>query len=119
MNRRHHVWLAVALLAAGARGSVHAQAPAPVSVVVVAQRFAFDRQEIKVARGQVLDLELHARDVLHGFSVPALGVRSDIVPGRAAHLRIVARTPGRYVFLCDVFCGDGHARMAGVLIVTE
>jgi heme/copper-type cytochrome/quinol oxidase subunit 2 len=27
-------------------------------------------------------------------------------------------TEGRYHYLCDNFCGDGHDRMSGILIVT-
>ena len=105
------VALACALTAASARG--------PVPLALVAHRFAFDRAEITVARGEVVALELHSRDALHGFAVPALGIRSDIVPGQPALVRFIAPRPGRYVFLCDVFCGDGHARMRGVLVVTH
>ena len=26
---------------------------------------------------------------------------------------------GRFVFLCDNFCGDGHDRMTGFIVVSE
>jgi heme/copper-type cytochrome/quinol oxidase subunit 2 len=32
-------------------------------------------------------------------------------------LRVVPETEGKFDFLCDIFCGDGHEGMTGRLIV--
>jgi cytochrome c oxidase subunit II len=35
-----------------------------------------------------------------------------------ARLRLVPERAGEFPFLCDVFCGDGHEGMSGLLVVT-
>ena len=52
-----------------------------------------------------------------GFNIPALKLRTDIVPGQIARLRLTPAQVGSYDFLCDNFCGDGHEDMNGRLIV--
>ena len=37
----------------------------------------------------------------------------------SATLRFTADKAGRFDFLCDVFCGDGHEDMSGTLIVDD
>lgn len=85
---------------------------------VVARRFVFQPGTITVPVGTPLVLRFQAPEVPMGFSLPDYGVRTDIVPGREAVLRFVADKPGRFTFLCDVFCGSGHENMNGELIVT-
>lgn len=103
---------AAALLAPLARS-----APAR-EIQVVARRFVFEPGTITVTVGTPLVLRFHAPEVPMGFSLPDYGVRTDIVPGQEALLRFVADKPGRFTFLCDVFCGSGHESMSGELVVT-
>jgi cytochrome c oxidase subunit 2 len=53
-----------------------------------------------------------------GFNAPDFHVRADIVPDKTTTLRITADKVGKFDFFCDVFCGDGHEDMAGVIVVT-
>ena len=62
-------------------------------------------------------LELVTADVLMGFNAPDFGVRADLLPGKAAQLRIVPQKPGTYEYLCDIFCGQGHEEMSGKIVV--
>ncbi len=48
---------------------------------------------------------------------PDLGLRAEIVPGQETWFALTPDKPGRIVFFCDVFCGDGHEEMGGTLIV--
>jgi cytochrome c oxidase subunit 2 len=48
--------------------------------------------------------------------MPALGVRADVFPGAVTRVALPALAPGRYIFLCDVFCGDNHEEMDGVVV---
>jgi len=34
-------------------------------------------------------------------------------------VRVVPEKAGRFTFLCDNFCGDGHEDMNGVIVVSE
>ena len=86
-------------------------------IEVEARRFQFTPGEIRVRPGELITLALHAVDFTHGFSLPELGLRTDLMPGRVVRLRLPSMTIGRYTFLCDNFCGDGHEQMNGILIV--
>ena len=64
-------------------------------------------------------LELTSLDVPHGFNLPELGVRADVLPGLKARVRIVPTQTGRFVFHCDIFCGTGHEELEGAIVVKE
>ena len=74
---------------------------------------------IEVERGKTVVLEIKSIDRLHGFSIPKLGVRADLVPGQITRVEITPSASGDYVFACDIFCGGGHDEMAGILRVVE
>ncbi len=116
MGDRRSFLLAAALFAAG-RGGVLAQ-PAPRVVKVSARRFVFTPNEITVRSGEPVTFELTTEDVFMGFNLPDFHVRTDIVPGKAMRLPVTPDKAGRFTFLCDVFCGEGHESMNGTLIVT-
>jgi len=66
-----------------------------------------------------VDLHLHAQDVIHGFSVPALRIKQNAVPGQDIHIHFTPTTPGTYAILCTQLCGSGHYRMtANLQVVT-
>jgi cytochrome c oxidase subunit II len=76
-------------------------------------------EEIKVKKGVPVDLELTTLDRLHGFDVPGLGLRAQIVPGDTTHVKFTPEKAGRFLFHCDIFCGDGHEDMDAAIIVEE
>jgi cytochrome c oxidase subunit 2 len=92
-------------------------APAERVIAIVARKFVFIPAEVSVRRGEPVVLELSAPEVAMGFFAPALGLRALIVPGEIAHVRWTPDRAGRFDFLCDVFCGDGHEGMNGHLVV--
>ena len=75
--------------------------------------------ELVLPAGREVDLRLHAQDVIHGFSVPALRLKQNAVPGQSLHLHFTATVPGTYAILCTQLCGLGHFRMtANLRVVT-
>jgi cytochrome c oxidase subunit II len=52
-----------------------------------------------------------ATDVIHSWAVPAFGVKSDAVPGRANEAWVRIEEPGMYYGQCSELCGDFHAFM--------
>lgn len=88
-------------------------------IAVVARKFVFLPSQITLKRGEPVILEFTAPEVVMGFNVPALKLRTDIVPGQVARLRLVPEQVGSFDFLCDIFCGDGHEGMSGKLIVVS
>lgn len=116
MQARRRFVLAAALFSAGLRQSVLAQ-PAPRIVKVSARRFVFTPSEIALKKGEPVTFELTTEDVFMGMNIPDFGVRSDIVPGKVMRLSFTPDKAGTFIFLCDVFCGDGHETMSGKLTV--
>ena len=107
---------AAALVAGGCGGYLAAAAPGP-RIALAATKYEFSAREIRVRKGERVTLVITSRDFVHGFSVPDLDVRADAVPGKAVEVTFTPQRAGRFVFLCDNFCGDGHDRMSGVLVV--
>jgi cytochrome c oxidase subunit 2 len=55
--------------------------------------------------------ELHSRDVLHSFSVPAFRLKQDAVPGRAIVGWFQPTVTGEFDIQCAEICGIGHGLM--------
>jgi len=86
---------------------------------VSAKKFAFIPDTITLKQNIPMILEFTTEDVLMGFNVPELGLRADIVPGTTTRVRIVPDRVGKFTFICDVFCGTGHADMTGMITVVK
>jgi cytochrome c oxidase subunit 2 len=93
---------------------------APERVVEIkAKRFEYAPREITLKKGEPVVLKLTSLDRLHGFDVPELGIRGDILPGESAQIRLVPQQVGTFAFHCDIFCGSGHETMTGSIKVVE
>ncbi len=88
-------------------------------IKVSAKKFEYSPSEITVKKGVPVVLELTSLDRLHGFDCPGLNIRSDINPGKTTTIEFTPKTAGSFPFHCDNFCGTGHDRMKGMIIVTE
>ena len=114
-DRRFVIAAGFASLVLGAR--VLAQ-PAPRVVQVSARRFQFTPNRIELKKGEPVVFELTSQDVFMGMNIHDFGVRSDIVPGQVTRLAFTPDKAGSFIFVCDVFCGDGHESMSGTLVVS-
>jgi len=111
---------AAAVCGLGTAGVYVAAAPAEANekvIKITAKRFEFIPGHVTVKKGVPVVFEFVTEDVFMGFNLPDFNVRSDIVPGKTARLRLVPDKTGTFVFLCDVFCGSGHEEMNGKLTV--
>ena len=52
-----------------------------------------------------------AADVIHAWTVPAFGVKTDAVPGRLNEGWFLVEQPGIYYGQCSELCGVDHAFM--------
>lgn len=109
--------LALGLVAAAVMAV--AAAPDEKVISVSAMKFEFLPATINLKRGEPAILELSSLDRIHGFKVPALGVDVAVLPDTTVRVRVVPDKAGRFAFLCDNFCGDGHEDMDGVIVVSE
>jgi cytochrome c oxidase subunit 2 len=109
--------LLIALPAATLAQLAPAASEGELEVHMVARRFQFEPETLRVRAGVPVLLRLTAPEVPMGFNLPDFGVRTDIVPGKEAQLRFTPTRTGQFTFLCDVFCGNGHENMSGTLEV--
>ena len=115
MKRRVFTALLVGSVAGGTVRLLAAETGKEVSVA--ASKFEFTPDTVKAKVGQPVTFVLTSLDRIHGFKMPAFGIRTDIVPDRETRVTLTPRTAGRFTFFCDVFCGDGHEEMGGTLMV--
>src|SRR2546423_6611067 len=88
-------------------------------IPVIAKKFVFVPNEIRMKKGESVLLRITAPEVPMGVNFADLGVRADVVPGKVAELRLAPQQAGTFTLLRDVFCGSGHEDMSGTLIVSE
>nr|QCF45864.1 cytochrome oxidase subunit 2 [Eremias vermiculata] len=54
---------------------------------------------------------ISAEDVLHSWAVPALGIKTDAVPGRLNQTTLITSYPGLFYGQCSEICGSNHSFM--------
>jgi len=64
------------------------------------------------AEGRLL---ITSRDVLHSFTIPSLGIKTDSVPGRLNQVPLIIKVPGTYFGQCSELCGPSHGFMPIVI----
>lgn len=117
MQRRRFIHAASAAIL-GAGGSAARPAGDGIRrIPVIVSRFRFSASEIRAHAGETIALVLTSTDFMHGFALPELNARIDVPPGHSVELTLRPIRAGRFTYLCDNFCGEGHDRMAGVLVV--
>jgi cytochrome c oxidase subunit 2 len=110
---------AAALVPAGARALV-AGAPEARRLEVTASRYAFAPGRIEVRQGDVVELVLRSADTEHGLAIPGYRVKVAIPKGgEAVGVSFVASRAGTFPIECSEYCGSGHKRMRGELVVAE
>ena len=108
----------VASLLAVASPAARAQ-DEPRVIVITAKRFEFSPNQITLAKGETVKLQIKSEDVTHGLFVRPLGIDTEIVPGRVTELTVTPETAGTYRAICDHFCGAGHGGMKMTIVVEE
>ena len=106
------VWLAgVSAQGADSAGSTR-------TFEVAASKYMFEPARIEVAQGDTVKLVLHSTDTEHGIEIKEFNVKTLIPKGGApVTVEFVASKPGTFQFKCSRFCGTGHGRMKGELVV--
>lgn len=86
-------------------------------IEITAKRFEFQPSQITVRQGERVVLHVKSLDVVHGFYQKALGIDATIAPSKTTVVPFTAKAPGRYVTICDHFCGSGHGNMKMTIVV--
>ncbi len=91
--------------------------PVERTIRIEASSFAYAPATIRVNRGDRVNFELVATDVVHGLYIDGYGLSMTADPGETARLNFVADRPGSFRFRCSVACGPLHPFMVGKLTV--
>jgi len=105
-----------------------------IQIGVTAQQFAWTYQyppsltggapvnsyQLYVPKGESVFFNLHSKDVIHTFWIPAFRVQEDVVPGIPTHYPVTPDRLGSYPVVCNLLCGLGHSLMRSrVHVVTQ
>lgn len=100
-------------------GAAHAVSGQSDDVYLMAYQWGFEPAVLRLDANRTYRLRMMAVDVSHGAAV-RLGPGSRIVrlrPNTLVDQTVTFSRPGDYLVYCTVYCGPGHARMQGRLIV--
>lgn len=86
-------------------------------VYVISQQYLFQPREIRVPVGSTVTFYVTSVDVQHGFKLQDTNVNMQIVPGFISSLTTEFDEPGQYDYICNEYCGIGHAAMFGSVFV--
>jgi cytochrome c oxidase subunit 2 len=70
-----------------------------------------------VPKGESVYFNIHSKDVIHAFWIPAFRLQVDAVPGITTHYRATPILLGTYPVICNLLCGVGHSLMRSAIHV--
>jgi len=108
---------ALSLVVGAAAVGAQEASPAANEIKVTAKKYEFDPSQIQVKKGDHVKLVITAVDHDHGFKLDAYHIDQVLKKGEAATVEFTADQAGTFPFACSHFCGLGHKRMKGELVV--
>jgi cytochrome c oxidase subunit 2 len=94
-----------------------AEEPPPRVVTISAKRFEFTPNQITLKAGEPVTFRVSAEDRDHGFYQKDLKIALDLTPEHVSEVTIRPEKAGRFVAICDQFCGSGHGNMKMIINV--
>ncbi len=92
-------------------------APPPgTDVYLLARLWAF-YPILELEKDKTYKLHLSSMDYNHGFSLQPANINIQIVPGFEHVVTVTPNQSGTYSVVCNEYCGIGHHRMVGRIIV--
>ncbi|CAM4240514.1 cytochrome c oxidase subunit II [Lederbergia lenta] len=88
-------------------------------VVIIGMAFGYNPAQIKVPAGKEIIFTVTSTDVVHSFTIDDTKVNMMAVPGRITHKSYTFNNPGKYLVLCNEYCGAGHHLMQTEIEVYE
>ena len=105
---------AIGALAQGSAGAGEAH-----EMQVTAKKYEFNPNVITVKQGERVKLIITALDRDHGFKCGAFGINQKLKKGNPTTIEFTAEKAGTFPFRCSDFCGAGHLKMKGKIVVEK
>ena len=86
-------------------------------IAMTAKKYEFSPSEIRAHPGETVRLVITSLDRKHGFKLDDFGIDRQLPKGEAVTIEFTANQAGNFPFRCSKFCGFGHGKMKGGLIV--
>jgi cytochrome c oxidase subunit 2 len=114
------VMFALAVFLAGS-APAGAQAPQPAvhEITMTAKNYEFDPAVVTVKKGDKVRLVITATDRKHGIKIEGYDIDQVLNTGDPTTIEFTADKAGTFEFKCSVYCGMGHRKMKGKLVVEE
>jgi heme/copper-type cytochrome/quinol oxidase subunit 2 len=90
--------------------------PAGTDAYMLASRYSW-YPDLVLESGKQYTIWLSSADALHGFSLVGQNYNLEVAPHHAMGAKLTIGKPGRYLIVCNEYCGLGHAQMSGHLDV--
>ena len=100
----------------------------PIEINGVGKQWAWDFEyntgkkttnEITIPVNKPVKFILTSKDVLHSFFIPAMRVKSDVVPNHYTYVTFTPIKTGKYYTFCTEYCGKDHSAMLAKLNVVS
>jgi cytochrome c oxidase subunit 2 len=88
-------------------------------IQLTATKYEFTPKSIHVKKGQQVKIVITATDHDHGFKLDAFNIDQKIKKGSSSTVEFTADHAGTFPFHCSTFCGFGHSKMKGSLVIEE
>ena len=93
-------------------------APEPRKITVVAKKYEFNPSQIELKAGEPVEITFTSEDTKHGFACTQLNLAKVVFDKETpATVKFTPEKPGTYPFACANFCGFGHGKMKGEIVV--
>lgn len=123
MKRRCGSVLVLSALLTCLVGAGQAAGQAPSSgfheFTMTAKNYEFDPGVITVKKGEKVRLFITATDRDHGIKIDGYDINQVLKKGATETIEFTADKAGTFEFKCSVYCGMGHRKMKGKLVVEE
>jgi cytochrome c oxidase subunit 2 len=98
-----------------------APADAPIKEIEIqAKKYEFSPSSIEIPSNTLVKIHLTVLDHEHGFELRAYrGSCVKFKPGEPAIVEFYSEKSGEFEFSCCKYCGLGHGKMKGTLIVRQ
>ena len=74
---------------------------------------------LKLKKDQTYRIHVSSVDLQHGLSLQPMNMNFQILPGYDHVLTMTPTMSGDFSVICNEFCGEGHSRMTGKILVEE
>ncbi|OGF67063.1 MAG: hypothetical protein A2Y62_12585 [Candidatus Fischerbacteria bacterium RBG_13_37_8] len=88
-------------------------------ISITAEKYQFSPDVIELVKGETVDFTILSSDVNHGFCSKELNIYLEVPAGEEIKYRFTAEKTGTFEFYCCVYCGIGHMKMKGKIIVRD